>query len=448
MGLTDFTYWSSWLVTHWAASMITVTSMTLVGIYPFEYESMVSVLVLQRVGAIEHFVQFYDHHVVRSKLGCDHCVVVYLQLVHTTVHSNTNCRTGRFCRAWLWTCLLPAGSLNMWGHVLSQLELTRDGITAETWSKSVVENVDVSASSVFAITVFNCFFYGFMTFYFDNVLPKEFGQRKPPWFLFTKSYWFPTTEVHLLKHNNNNNNIQSEIEMRQRYCEPLPEESTESISVENLQKVFPNGVSAVDNLSVAFVPGQVSALLGHNGAGKTTTINILTGAMAQTAGKATINGFDVATQMSSIRLSLGICPQFDVLWPVLTCREHLRLYASLSQNKDVMTDLDESIESALREVDLLNKIDEQSKNLSGGMKRKLSLACAFIGNPSIVFLDEPTSGMDPYSRRFIWEVIRKRAQTGKTIMLTTHFMDEADLLCDRVAIMSAGSLACVGSRYF
>ena len=108
----------------------------------------------------------------------------------------------------------------------------------------------------------------------------------------------------------------------------------------------------------------------------------------------------------------------------------------------------ESIESALREVDLLNKIDEQSKNLSGGMKRKLSLACAFIGNPSIIFLDEPTSGMDPYSRRFIWEVIRKRAQTGKTILLTTHFMDEADLLCDRVAIMSAGSLACVGSPVF
>ena len=159
--------------------------------------------------------------------------------------------------------------------------------------------------------------------------------------------------------------------------------------------------------------------------------------MTQTAGKATINGFDVATQMSSIRLSLGICPQFDVLWPDLTCREHLKLYASLSQNKDVMADLNDSIESALREVDLLNKIDEQSKNLSGGMKRKLSLACAFIGNPAIIFLDEPTSGMDPYSRRFVWEVIRKRAQTGKTILLTTHFMDEADILCDRVAIMSA-----------
>ena len=448
MGLTDFTYWSSWLVTHWAASMITVTSMTLVGIYPFEYTNQwfqflfYSVWVLSNILFNFMITTWFDRSLVAT--------IVSLFIYNLSIQPSTQIRivAPEGSAAWLWTCLLPAGSLNMWGHVLSQLELTRDGITAETWSKSVVENVDVSASSVFAITVFNCFFYGFMTFYFDNVLPKEFGQRKPPWFLFTKSYWFPTTEVHLLKHNNNNNNNQSEIEMRQRYCEPLPEESTESISVENLQKVFPNGVSAVDNLSVAFVPGQVSALLGHNGAGKTTTINILTGAMAQTAGKATINGFDVATQMSSIRLSLGICPQFDVLWPVLTCREHLKLYASLSQNKDVMTDLDESIESALREVDLLNKIDEQSKNLSGGMKRKLSLACAFIGDPSIVFLDEPTSGMDPYSRRFIWEVIRKRAQTGKTIMLTTHFMDEADLLCDRVAIMSAGSLACVGSPVF
>ena len=208
--------------------------------------------------------------------------------------------------------------------------------------------------------------------------------------------------------------------------------------MKNLRKLFPNGVAAIYNLSVNFVPGQVSALLGHNGAGKTTTINILTGAMIQSSGEATINGFDVATQMSSIRLSLGICPQFDVLWPVLTCREHLKLYAALSQNQVVMSNLDKAIEDALKEVDLLNKIDEQSRNLSGGMKRKLSLACAFIGDPSIVFLDEPTSGMDPYSRRFTWEVIRKRAQSRKTILLTTHFMDEADLLCDRVAIMSAG----------
>jgi ABC-type multidrug transport system ATPase subunit len=445
MGLTDFTYWSSWLLTHWVSAMITVTSMTLIGIYPFEYTNQwfqflfYSVWVLSNILFNFMITTWFDRSLVAT--------IVSLFIYNLSIQPSTQIRivAPEGSAAWLGTCLLPAGSLNMWGHVLSQLELTKDGITAKTWSKSVVENANVSASSVFAITVFNCFFYGFLTFYFDNVLPKEFGQRKPPWFLFTKSYWFPRTEVHLLKHTNND---QNEVENRARYCEPLPEESTESISVKSLRKVFANGVSAVDNLSVAFVPGQVSALLGHNGAGKTTTINILTGATMQTSGKATINGFDVATQMSSIRLSLGICPQFDVLWPALTCREHLKLYAALSQNKDVMANLEASIETALREVDLLNKIDEQSRNLSGGMKRKLSLACAFIGNPSIVFLDEPTSGMDPYSRRFIWEVIRKRAQTGKTILLTTHFMDEADLLCDRVAIMSAGSLACVGSPVF
>ena len=445
MGLTDFTYWSSWLVTHWMSSLITVTSMTLIGIYPFEYTNQglqflfYSVWVLSNILFNFMITTWFDRSLIAT--------VVSLFIYNLSIQPSIQIRIVQpeGSAAWLWTCILPAGSLNMWGHVLSQLELTKDGITAKTWSKSVVENADVSARSIFAITIFNCFFYGFLTFYFDNVLPKEFGQRKPPWFLFMKSYWFPKTEVHLLEHDINN---QSEIENKERYCEPLPEKSMESISLENLRKTFPNGVSAVSNLSVAFVPGQVSALLGHNGAGKTTTINILTGAMTQTAGKATINGFDVATQMSSIRLSLGICPQFDVLWPDLTCREHLKLYASLSQNKDVMADLNDSIESALREVDLLNKIDEQSKNLSGGMKRKLSLACAFIGNPAIIFLDEPTSGMDPYSRRFVWEVIRKRAQTGKTILLTTHFMDEADILCDRVAIMSAGSLACVGSPVF
>lgn len=450
MGLTDLTYWSSWLFTHWISAMVTVVSMTLVGIYPFEYTNQwfqfmfYSVWVLSNILFNFMITTWFDKSLTAT--------IVSLFIYNLSIQPATQVRivdpdgSGN----WLLSCLLPAGALNMWGHILAQLELTKDGITAKTFTKSVAENANISAASIFSITIFNCFFYGFFTFYFDKVLPKEFGQRLPPWFLFTKSYWFPKTEVNLRRNShveNDEDNSNGAIDKSEFY-EPIPHDSTESISVKNLRKLFPNGVAAIDNLSVNFVPGQVSALLGHNGAGKTTTINILTGAMIQSSGEATINGFDVATQMSSIRLSLGICPQFDVLWPVLTCREHLKLYAALSQNQVVMSNLDKAIEDALKEVDLLNKIDEQSRNLSGGMKRKLSLACAFIGDPSIVFLDEPTSGMDPYSRRFTWEVIRKRAQSGKTILLTTHFMDEADLLCDRVAIMSAGSLACVGSPVF
>ena len=173
MGLTDFTYWSSWLVTHWAASMITVTSMTLVGIYPLEYTNQwfqflfYSVWVLSNILFNFMITTWFDRSLVAT--------IVSLFIYNLSIQPSTQIRivAPEGSAAWLWTCLLPAGSLNMWGHVLSQLELTRDGITAETWSKSVVENVDVSASSVFAITVFNCFFYGFMTFYFDNALPKS-----------------------------------------------------------------------------------------------------------------------------------------------------------------------------------------------------------------------------------------------------------------------------------
>jgi ABC-type multidrug transport system ATPase subunit len=218
-----------------------------------------------------------------------------------------------------------------------------------------------------------------------------------------------------------------------------------SVKIRGLKKTFDNGVVAVDDLSVTFVPGQVSALLGHNGAGKTTTISMLTGMLDATGGDAFINNRSIKTDMPAIRASLGICPQFDVLWPMMTVREHLTLYAAFGGMKSEETK--RAVVDAVAEVALLEKLDVPTGNLSGGQKRKLSLAIAFVTRPDVVFLDEPTSGMDPYSRRFTWEVIRRRAATS-SIMLTTHFLDEADLLCDRIAIMSAGKLACVGSPLF
>lgn len=175
---------------------------------------------------------------------------------------------------------------------------------------------------------------------------------------------------------------------------------------------------------------------------------MLTGALAPSSGSVKILGKDLS-DLSGIRDDLGICLQHDCLFPAMTVREHIQffsrikgLYAKMSHKE-----AEEHIDQVIRDVALFEKRNTFSKNLSGGMKRKLSVAIAFCGESKVVLLDEPTSGMDPFSRRFTWNVIRQFRQ-NRCILLTTHFMDEADVLGDRIAIMAEGQLRCVGSPLF
>eukprot|EP01133_Synstelium_polycarpum_P012967 gene12967-15238_t len=201
-------------------------------------------------------------------------------------------------------------------------------------------------------------------------------------------------------------------------------------------------VTAVDSLNLEIESGAIFALLGHNGAGKSTTMSMLTGVQLPTSGRASINGLDVVTQMRQIRQHLGYCPQTNILYNQLTCGEHLRLYAKIKgvPRKDIPA----MIVKSLTEVDLLDKKDTVSASLSGGMKRRLCLAIAFIGDPSIVFLDECTSGLDPYARHQVWELLQQK-KAGRTIVLSTHYMEEAECLAEKIAIMSNGKIRAMGT---
>jgi ATP-binding cassette, subfamily A (ABC1), member 3 len=172
---------------------------------------------------------------------------------------------------------------------------------------------------------------------------------------------------------------------------------------------------------------------------------MLSGLYPPDAGTATIAGFDISQDMHEARKLLGVCPQHDVLLPDLTVTEHLEFFAGIKGCPP--EEMEGEIDRLIKSVGLSEKRDVQAKLLSGGQKRKLSVAIAFIGNSKIVILDEPTSGMDPYSRRFTWNVIRQHRE-GRVIILVTHFMDEADLLGDRIAIMGDGKLRCCGSSLF
>ena len=190
---------------------------------------------------------------------------------------------------------------------------------------------------------------------------------------------------------------------------------------------------------------QIFALLGHNGAGKTTTISMLTGLLTPSSGECEVFGQDLFNDMDKVRQNLGVCPQHDILFDLLTPEEHLDIFCDFKGFDGKLKKAE--IAKMIKDVDLVGGKDTIAKNLSGGNRRKLSVAIALIGGSKFVLLDEPTAGMDLSARRRLWNML-KNYKTNRIIILTTHYMDEADILGDRIGIMSGGELMCLGSSLF
>jgi len=221
--------------------------------------------------------------------------------------------------------------------------------------------------------------------------------------------------------------------------------SDSTIVVKGLKKVYTGGKFAVKGVSLAIPNGECFGLLGINGAGKSTTLGMLTGEVVPTYGDASIAGLNLRTEIHKCRRRIGYCPQFDALFDLLTGREHLMLYARVKGI--VPADIPGVVKHKIAEMGLTEYADRAAGTYSGGNKRKLSVAMAMIGEPSIVFLDEPSTGMDPVARRFMWDVISdivtKREKCS--LILTTHSMEECEALCTRIGIMVGGVLRCLGS---
>lgn len=204
-------------------------------------------------------------------------------------------------------------------------------------------------------------------------------------------------------------------------------------------------VHAVRGVFLEVPDRELLCLLGHNGAGKSTLFSMLTGVLKPTQGSAKICGFDIETQIDEIRLIMGVVPQFDILWTELTAAEHMSMFSKIKGVAE--EDIEAMTDELLTSVGLIHVKDARVMNFSGGMKRRLSVAISSIGNPRIIFMDEPTTGMDPVSRRDVWNLIQ-RLKRNKVIVLTTHAMEEADILSDRLAIICDGKLKCVGTPLY
>jgi ABC-2 type transport system ATP-binding protein len=204
-----------------------------------------------------------------------------------------------------------------------------------------------------------------------------------------------------------------------------------------------NEVTAVDGLNLEIRRGELFSLLGPNGAGKTTTINILTGNLRPTKGTATVGGYDVGTDLKEIRKRIGVCPQEPAVFKFLTARENIQLFGSLHAVPS--SELDARTDRLLDLLALTEASRRKAKGYSGGMLRKLNLIIALISDPQIAFLDEPTVGMDPRARRATWKFIESLKSEDKTVVLTTHYIEEAEALSDRVGILDYGQLIELGA---
>jgi ABC-2 type transport system ATP-binding protein len=210
-----------------------------------------------------------------------------------------------------------------------------------------------------------------------------------------------------------------------------------AVSVRGLQKSY-GALEAVRGVDFDIEEGEVFGLLGPNGAGKTTTVEILEGYRRRDGGEVTVLGHDPQSPGADFRQRIGVVLQQSELWPSLTVGETHRLFAGYYERP---RDIDEVIDL----VGLRDKVGARVKTLSGGQKRRLDLGVALVGDPELVFMDEPTTGFDPAARRAAWEMIRSLRALGKTVLLTTHYLDEAEQLADRVAVMRDGRIVRIGT---
>ncbi|XP_068022332.1 retinal-specific phospholipid-transporting ATPase ABCA4 isoform X2 [Melanerpes formicivorus] len=375
--------------------------------------------------------------------------------------------------------LIPQVAFGFGTEYLSRYEEQGLGLQWDNIRTSPLEGDQYSFLFAIKMMLFDASLYGILAWYLDNVFPGDYGLPQPWYFPVQESYWLGSrhseaektataddktpeaegcVDQKAVEGGENGTKKSEEPEKSEEkkdkqgekdgntFFEPEPTGLIPGVCLQNLVKVFANRPKpAVDGVNITFYEGQITAFLGQNGAGKTTTMSIVTGLFPPTSGTVLIGGLDIQTHMDSVRHRLGMCPQYNILFNQLTVSEHILFYSQLKgRSKD---EAEQELETMLEDMGLTHKRNEEAQNLSGGMQRKLSVAIAFVGEAKVVVLDEPTSGVDPYSRRSIWDLLLKY-RSGRTIILSTHHMDEADILGDRVAIISQGKLFCSGSPVF
>ncbi|XP_030838884.1 uncharacterized protein LOC100890089 isoform X4 [Strongylocentrotus purpuratus] len=458
MGLPAGANWWAWFISNSLLlvllSCVVVIIMTYGNILPMTDWSLLLVFILDYFFSLIMFCYLASAVFQRASIASLASILVYLifYLPYIAIFASESLLDA------LWKLIVPCiffpSTFSIGCLVISQFE--NMGVGAQwhlIWNNALDEEISSMAFVLIALAVDGAV-YLILGWYIKTLFPGKYGVPRKWYFPLQPSFWCPCSiskKHDMQQYINSAFDPESGVALTSQ--DPVVEEDPSNhpvgIAILNLTKVyrscFKEEKVAVDSLSLNFFEGQVTAVLGHNGAGKTTTINIITGLFPATSGKVYLQGVNVSKKAMSTRENLGVCVQHNALYENLTVREHMAMTGRVKGLRGKA--LDDDIYNLLQDVGLLKKSEERVKNLSGGMKRKLSVAMAFVGHSTIIILDEPTSGVDPHARRAIWNLIMKQ-KTGRTIVLCTHFMDEADILGDRIAILDQGHLRCCGSPAF
>uniref|UniRef100_A0A8C4IH44 P-type phospholipid transporter n=1 Tax=Dicentrarchus labrax TaxID=13489 RepID=A0A8C4IH44_DICLA len=435
-GVTNGVIWSTWFIDSFLMMGTSTALLTaiIMGGRVLNYSNAVILFLFLLTFTTATIMQCFLLSVFfnQANLAAACCGIIYFTLYLPHI----------FCFAWqdritkdmkILGSLLSQVAFGFGTEYLSRYEEQGQGLQWDNIQTSPLEGDEFSFLTSICMMGLDTILYAVLAWYLDNVFPGQYGISRPFYFPFLPCYWLNSEE-------------ENQDQEKPKTLDETPADLVKGVCIQDLVKVFGGSPRpAVDGLSISFYESQITAFLGQNGAGKTTTMSILTGMFPPTSGTATIYGKDIRTDMDTIRLSLGMCPQHNILFQHMTVAEHILFYSLLKGRP--IAEAEEEVENMLQDLGLPHKRDEMTQNLSGGMQRKLSVALAFVGGAKVVILDEPTSGVDPYSRRSIWDLLLKY-RAGRTVIMSTHHMDEADLLSDRVAIISLGRLYCCGSPIF
>ncbi|XP_067952133.1 phospholipid-transporting ATPase ABCA3-like [Watersipora subatra] len=455
MGMSNWLQWFSWFVKYFVFLLCTTFLMSLILCPPFTVPKTMNIFTFSSFSLIWFFLMMYSISIIcysflisaifskansAAAAGGVFFFLLYIPYSFISPRYDTLSLQAKLGSSIDFNLAMSYGMV-----LIGKFEGAGIGVQWNNLNQPVSVDDNLTFGQLLLMLFIDSVIYLIFMWYIEAVFPGPFGIPQKPYFLFLPSYWCGTRQNAGRHRATSTTTVDGYSEQNSDYFEEEPRNLDAGIEIRNLTKKFGSKKVAVNNLSLNMYDGQITALLGHNGAGKTTTMFMLTGFMPPTSGTAMVNGYDIRKDISSIRSSLGLCPQHDILFDNLTVEEHLYFFAKLKRCKSEQ--LKTEIDYYIKTLGLEEKRSSFASTLSGGQKRKLSVGIALIGDSKIVILDEPTSGMDPSARRHMWDVLQAQ-RAGRTMILSTHFMDEADHLGDRIAILADGVVQCCGSSLF
>ena len=457
MGLTDGVYFFSYFIIYFLISIFDTAAISFIfyeiyTIIPYQLFFIMFFLFSMNIFSLAFFLQSFIN---KAKESFIISMLIYFGMLFSAhiVAGEDKSYTSK-----VFMSLFPSAAIDL-GIVL--LGKFKRNFREFKFSDDIFEKyTNYSIFIMYLMLFIDIFIYLFFGYYFQNVMPKDYGIRKPWYFLFKKIFCIKSKEQRYnVKYQDGritiNNQEQEDIFGNEPVNDYFQSEDIykdminpkDCLRIKNCVKKFGDGKVAVNRVNLNLYKNEIFALLGHNGAGKTTLISILTGMYEATGGEAIYDSLNVLSpeNVDKFREKIGICPQHDVLFGDLNVREHLEMFAIF---KGVSSEnVENEINKSLSDFQFQNMEGILAKNLSAGQRRKLSIAISLIGGSEIIFLDEPSSGMDITSRRNLWEIL-KRQSDNKIIILTTHYMEEASVLGNRIGIINLGKMKCIGTPLF